>query len=87
MAMRLKRQVNDTLHDDELGERASSALVLMLEPGGLPFILLMLLIAVMCIRELLLRMETKRILRVHQAHSEVSVAPPNHQHDDYRAYN
>ena len=82
LALRLKRQVNATLHDEELGDKASSAVFELLAPGGLPFILLMLLVAVLAVRELLLRMETKRILKVHRDHSGVAMAPPTHEHDD-----
>ena len=82
LALRLKRQVNATLNDEELGEKASSAVFELLAPGGLPFILLMLLVAVLAIRELLLRVETKRILKVHQDHLAVPMTPPRHEHDD-----
>lgn len=82
MALRLRSSVNDTLHDDELGQKASTAFEVVTRPGGLPFILFMLLVAVMCIRELLLRIETRRILKVHQELTGSPDAPPEHQHDD-----
>ena len=83
LALRLKRRVNDTLRDDALGEKASGALEEMARPGGVPFVLFMLLVAVLCVRELLLRIETKRILKVHREHSDAPVMPPvPHDHDD-----
>ena len=82
VALRLRRSVNDTLHDDELGQKASNAFHVVARPGGLPFVLFMLLIAVVCVRELLLRMETKRILKAHQELSGSPEMPPKHQHDD-----
>ena len=77
LALRLKRHVNDTLTDDRFREKSSRAVFAMLEPGGLPFLLLVLFLVVVVVRELLLRLETKRILQVHQAHSLVL-----HVHDD-----
>ena len=83
LALRLKRSVNDTLHDDALGEKASGALEHMVRPGGVPFVLFPLLVAVLCVRELMLRIETKRILKVHREHADPPVAPPGaHEHDD-----
>ena len=83
LALRLKRRVNDTLHDDALGEKASGALEHMVRPGGVPFVLFLLLVAVLCVRELMLRIETKRILKVHREHADPPVAPPGaHEHDD-----
>ena len=83
MALRLRRSVNDTLHDDALGEKATGALENMVRPGGVPFVLFLLLVAVLCVRELMLRIETKRILKVHREHSDPPVVPPAaHEHDD-----
>lgn len=63
LALRLGREVNDTLHREEVGERASEALGVVTRPGGLPFVVFVLLVAVLATRELLLRTETRRILR------------------------
>ena len=46
VALRLRSEVNETLHREDVGERASEALGVVLRPGGLPFIVLMLLVAV-----------------------------------------
>ena len=51
-------------------------------PGGLPFVLFMLLVAVLAVRELLLRVETKRILKVHKLNVSVRPPEPPHQHED-----
>ena len=56
LALRLKRRVNDTLHDEELSEKAGNVLLDVAQPGGLPFALFVLLIAVLVVRELLLRL-------------------------------
>ena len=84
-ALRLKREVNATLQRDDLNEKANEALNHVLRPGGLPFVILMLLIAVIALRVLLFRIETKRILRAHLMQDEVSAsaqAPTEHQHED-----
>jgi hypothetical protein len=80
-ALRLRREVNETLSRDDLGNRTTEALQHVSRPGGIPFILFMLLVAVLATRELLLRIETKRILRDHKLN--VSVKPPeSHPHAD-----
>lgn len=82
-ALRLRSEVNATLQRDDLNEKASEALSHVLRPGGLPFVLLMLLVAVLAVRELLLRIETKRILRAHEFQPGTGVKPPqDHQHQD-----
>ena len=81
-ALRLKQEVNATIHRDDFGNRAVDALQHVARPGGLPFVLFMLLIAVVCVRELLLRMETKRILKAHQELSGSPEMPSKHEHDD-----
>ena len=54
-----------------------------LRPGGLPFVLLMLLVAVLAVRELLLRIETRRILKAHEFRPGADVqAPTDRQHQD-----
>ena len=83
LALRIKRRVNDTLHDAELGEKAGNALLDVAQPGGLPFVLFVLLVTVLVLRELLLRRETRRILKAHRDHSTALMVPPNHhEHDD-----
>jgi len=82
-ALRLRSEVNATLQRDDLNEKASEALGVVLRPGGLPFVLLMLLVAVLAVRELLLRIETKRILKAHEFQPGADAqAPTDHQHQD-----
>lgn len=82
-ALRLKSEVNATLQREDLNDKASEALNHVLRPGGLPFVLLMLLVAVIAARVLLFRIETKRILKAHQSHASASAqAPTEHQHED-----
>ena len=52
LALRIKRRVNDTLHDEELSERAGNALLDIAQPGGLPFALFVLLILVLAAQSL-----------------------------------
>ena len=81
VALRLRSRVDETLHREDLGDRTKEAIQHVSRPGGLPFILFMLLVAVLATRELLLRIETKRILKAHKLN--VSVQPPApHQHED-----
>jgi hypothetical protein len=82
-ALRLKSEVNATLQRDDLNDRATEALNHVMRPGGLPFVILMLLIAVIAMRMLLFRIETKRILKAHQLHADAGAhAPTEHQHED-----
>ena len=82
-ALRFRSEVNATLQRDDLNEKASETLGHVLRPGGLPFVLLMLLVAVLCVRELLLRIETKRILKAHEFQPGTDAqAPKDHQHQD-----
>ena len=81
VALRLRTRVDETLHREDLGDRTKEAIQHVSRPGGLPFILFMLLVAVLATRELLLRIETKRILKAHKLN--VSVQPPApHQHEE-----
>ena len=82
-ALRLKREVNATLQRDDLNDKASEALIGALRPGGLPYVLLMLLIAVLLARELLLRITTNKILKAHQSYTGTSTqAVTVQQHRD-----
>ena len=82
-ALRLRREVNATLQREDLNEKASEALAHVARPGGLPFVLLMLLVAVLAVRALLFRIETKRILRAHRTHGDAGAqTPTEHQHED-----
>jgi len=76
-ALRLKQEVNATIHRDDFGNRTVDALQHVARPGGLPFVLFMLLIAVLATRELLLRIETKRILREHNRGAEAEARASN----------
>ena len=51
-ALRLKKEVNATIHRDDFGNRTADALQHVTRPGGLPFVLFMLLIAVLAVRAL-----------------------------------
>ena len=83
LALRVKREVNETLSRDDLGNNTADALSHVSRPGGLPFVLFMLLIAVLAVRELALRIETKRILKVHRMHSAEGAQPPTgHEHEE-----
>lgn len=82
-ALRLKREVNATLQREDLNDKATEAFSHVMRPGGLPFVLCMLLIAVLALRALLFRIETKRILKAHRTHAAASAqAPTEHQHED-----
>ena len=82
LALRLKRSVNDTLHDDALGQKANDVLADVTRPGGLPFVLFLMLVAVLALREILLYRETNRILKMHRELFASPVVPSKHQHDD-----
>jgi hypothetical protein len=88
-ALRLKREVNATLQREDLNDKASEAFAHVMRPGGLPFVLFMLLVAVLALRTLLFRIETKRILKAHRVHADAGAgadagaqAPTGHQHED-----
>ena len=82
-ALRIKKEVNATIHRDDFGNRTVDALQHVTRPGGLPFVLFMLLIAVLAVRELLLRIETKRILKAHEFQPGTDAqAPTDRQHQD-----
>jgi hypothetical protein len=81
-ALRIRTQVDETLQREDLGDRTKEAIQHVSRPGGLPFILFMLLVAVLATRELLLRMETKRILKAHKLHVNVRAPPEPRQHED-----
>ena len=83
IALRIKSEVNDSLHREDVGERAGEALEAVVKPGGVPFVVFMLLVAVLATRELLLRIETRRILQRHKVYSSVPVLEPTErQHED-----
>ena len=83
VALRIRDEVDETLLREDAGERAAEALSAVAEPGGLPFIVFVLLVTVLVARELLLRMETRRILRRHKVYANAPVlAPTEHQHED-----
>lgn len=82
VALRIRTHVDETLHREDLGDRTTEAIQHVSRPGGLPFILFMLLVAVLATRELLLRMETKRILKVHKLNVNVRAPPEPRQHED-----
>ena len=83
LALRIGREVDDTLQRERASERAAEALGAVVEPGGAPFVVFALLVAVLAARELLLRVETRRILRRHNVHARAPVlAPAGHQHED-----
>lgn len=69
LGVRLKENVNETLHDDQLPTRAAATVARIAVPTGLPFLLFWIFVAVYAIRELLVRIETKRIIRQHASGS------------------
>ena len=79
LALRLKREVNATLQRDDLNEKASEALSGVLRPDGLPFVVLVSLLAVLALRELLLRIEVRRILRRHRVSANAPVLARPHE--------
>ena len=83
MGARLKENVNDTLHDEQLPTRAAATVARIAVPSGAPFLLFWLFVAVYAFRELLVRIETKRIIRQHVAASAPAEAPAEtHEHRD-----
>lgn len=82
-ALRLKSEVNATLQREDLNDKAAEALTSVARPGGLPFVLFLLLVAVLALRALLFRIETRRILNAHRTHANGGAqAPKEHQHED-----
>lgn len=62
-----RNRFNASVHDEELKERTTSAVVDALRPGTAPFLLLMATMAAVLVHQLLLHRETQRILREHGA--------------------
>ena len=79
MGARLKENVNDTLHDEQLPTRAAATVARIAVPSGAPFLLFWIFVAVYAFRELLVRIETKRIMR---QHASDSVPAEAHEHRD-----
>lgn len=84
MTARFKENVNGTLHDETLPTKAAETLAKITVPSGAPFLLFCVLIAVFALRELIIRIDTKRILRSHDAAGMAAVRPPQdtHEHHD-----
>ena len=83
LGARFKEGVNDTLHDEQLPTRAAATMARIALPTGLPFLLFWIFVAVYAIRELLVRVETRRIIRQHTSASAPAEAPAKkHQHHD-----
>ena len=61
----LGARVDATLHDEEVAERTTSALLAALRPGGLPFCLLGAAFALLVLQLAAVRSATARILRDH----------------------
>lgn len=61
----LGHRVNETMHDQALAERTTSALVDAIRPGTLPFALLVLLVLLLGVHVLLVRRDADRILEQH----------------------
>lgn len=82
-ALRLRSEVNATLQREDLNDKAAEAFTMVARPGGLPFVLFLLLVAMLALRALLFRIETRRILKAHQTHTSGGAqAPTVHQHED-----
>ena len=83
MGSRLKENVNDTLHDETLPTRAAAKVARLALPSGAPFVLLCIFVAVFALRELLVRIETRSIMKQHASASTSVRAPQEkHEHDD-----
>tara|TARA_B110001452_G_scaffold264618_1_gene267900 strand:+ start:3235 stop:3567 length:333 start_codon:yes stop_codon:yes gene_type:complete len=61
----LQHRLNETVHDQELTDRTTNAIVDALRPGTLPFALLVLLALSLAAHALLVRRGADRILRQH----------------------
>lgn len=61
----LHDQFNQTMHDDELADRTTEAVVDALRPGSLPFFLLLLMVVALVIHGLMVHSQANRILRDH----------------------
>lgn len=79
LGARLKEGVNETLHDDQLPTRAAATVARIAVPTGLPFVLFWIFVAVYAFRALVVRIETKRILK---QHAPSSVPEKVHEHRD-----
>ena len=77
----LKDQLNTTLADPELAAKSTSLFVDVLAPGGLPFLLFCLLVAVFALREVAVRVAMRRILAAHDARLQVK-SPKPHPHEE-----
>ena len=62
-----RNRFNASVHDEELKERTTSAVVDAMRPGTAPFLLLMATLLAMLVHQLLLHRETQRILREHSS--------------------
>lgn len=80
---RLRSEANETLNDEQLGAKASARMAKLAVLDGLPFILLCLLVAVFAVRELMIRIETRKIMTHHRSAGVAVLAPTNaREHDD-----
>lgn len=79
IGVRFKENVNETLHDEHRRARAVETVSKLVVPTGLPFMLLCIFVAVYAFRELLVRVETRRIIR---QHASDSVPAEAHEHRD-----
>jgi len=79
LGARLKENVNETLHDENRRARAVETVSKIAVPTGLPFVILCIFVALYAFRELLVRIETKRIMR---QHASDSVPAEAHEHRD-----
>ena len=83
MGSRLKENVNDTLHDETLPTRAAERVARLAVPSGAPFLLFCVFVAVFALRELLVRIETRSIMKRHASASTAVRSPEKkHEHDD-----
>ena len=69
-----RNRFNQSVHDEELKERAADAVIDAMRPGTVPFVLLASMLIVIAIHQWSLHRETQRILREHgtsPAHAKV----------------
>lgn len=76
--VRIHSSLNETVNDGELSERTTNAVFRALQPGSLPFRILVAAVCVWIVRILNIRAETRRILDQHGHHAHASA--PNSKH-------
>ena len=68
-----QNEMNKSLHDEDLGEKANRAVQRLVVPSGLPFVLLCLIVAILAARELLIRIAVRQLIKEHET-AELTVS-------------